>query len=432
MSLTIANCVCPFCGCCCDDIEVRVQDGRIIGTRNACALGASKFLGYNHDRLPYPTIKVGNEARSVSLDEAIRKAAEILSKADYPAVYGFGSTSLEAITAALDLAEDLGALADNVSTICHGPSLEAVQNIGEVTSTLGVVRHRADLIVYWGSNPLHSHPRHMVRYGPMAKGRFRNGRADRKLVVVDVRRTLTARMADLFLQIKPGTDFEILTALRAYVKEIDLEVEEVEGVSAERIEELAELMMGCRFGTLFFGLGLTMSPGRNRNVEAALALVRDLNALTKFTIIPMRGHFNVEGANSAFTWRTGYPFGVDFSHGYPRYNPGETTFVDALNRGECDAALIVASDPISHLPRKTSERLMEIPTVVLDPHITPTTMAAEVAIPTAQVGIEASGTAYRMDGVPLDLRKLVDPPPGILTDEDVLRRIHRYVSGESP
>ncbi|MEM3693737.1 MAG: formylmethanofuran dehydrogenase subunit B [Candidatus Bathyarchaeia archaeon] len=432
MSLAIANCVCPFCGCCCDDIEVQIQDGRIVEARNACALGVSKFTGYNHDRLPHPLLKVGSEARSVSLDEAIERAAEILSKANYPAVYGFGSTSVEAITSALELAEGLGALADNVSTICHGPSIEAVQNIGEVTCTLGVVRHRADLIVYWGSNPLYSHPRHMLRYGPMAKGRFRDGRGARRLVVVDVRKTSTARQADFFLQIRPGTDFEILTALRAYIREIDLEVGEVEGVPVEKIEELAELMMGCSFGALFFGLGLTMSPGRHRNVEAALALVRDLNAWTKFTIIPMRGHFNVEGANAAFTWRTGYPFGVDFSHGYPRYNPGETTFVDALNRGECDAALIVASDPISHLPRSTAERLMEIPMVVLDPHITPTTMAAEVAIPTAQVGIEAPGTAYRMDGVPLDLKRLVDPPPGVLSDEEVLRRIHRIALGGKP
>ena len=403
-----------------------------MGVRNACALGTSKFLGYNHGRLPSPVIRVGGEARPVSLEEAIERAAEILSKANYPAVYGFGSTSVEAITAALELAEGIGALADNVSTICHGPSLEAVQDIGEVTCTLGVVRHRADLIVYWGSNPVYSHPRHMIRYGPMAEGRFRKGRADRKLVVVDVRKTPTARLADFFLQIKPGTDYEVLSALRAYIKEIDLEVEEVGGIRIERIEELGELMMGCQFGVLFFGLGLTMSPGRHRNVEAALALVRDLNAWTKFAIVPMRGHFNVEGANAAFTWETGYPFGVDFSHGYPRYNPGETTFVDALNRGECDAALIVASDPISHLPKDSADKLMEIPTVVLDPHITPTTLVAHVAIPTAHVGIEAQGTAYRMDGVPLELKKLVDPPPGILTDEEVLRRIGRVVLGVSP
>jgi formylmethanofuran dehydrogenase subunit B len=33
------------------------------------------------------------------------------------------------------------------------------------------------------------------------------------------------------------------------------------------------------------------------------------------------------------------------------------------------------------------------------------------------------GTAYRMDHVPLPLKKVVDPPEGILTDEEILERI---------
>jgi formylmethanofuran dehydrogenase subunit B len=42
---------------------------------------------------------------------------------------------------------------------------------------------------------------------------------------------------------------------------------------------------------------------------------------------------------------------------------------------------------------------------------------------TAFVGIEVEGAAYRMDGVPLPLKKVVDPPKGILSDETILRTI---------
>ena len=101
-----------------------------------------------------------------------------------------------------------------------------------------------------------------------------------------------------------------------------------------------------------FGLGLTMSRGKARNVEAAIKLVQDLNKRTKFLILPMRGHFNVTGAETVFTWQTGYPYAVDFSHGYPWYNPGETSAVDVLRRGDADAALIVASDPLLLFLRK--------------------------------------------------------------------------------
>jgi formylmethanofuran dehydrogenase subunit B len=166
-----------------------------------------------------------------------------------------------------------------------------------------------------------------------------------------------------------------------------------------------------------------MSSGKLRNVDAALSLVRDLNQRTKFAIMPMRGHFNVSGADTVFTWQTGYPYAVDFSRGYPRYNPGETTAVDVLLRKESDAALVVASDPVSNLPRRAAEHLVRNPLVVVDPHLNATGLMADVVFPSAFVGIETEGTAYRMDHVPLPLKKIVDPPRGLLSDEQILTRI---------
>jgi len=170
-----------------------------------------------------------------------------------------------------------------------------------------------------------------------------------------------------------------------------------------------------------------MSSGKLRNIDAALSLVRDLNMRTKFIIMPMRGHFNVTGANTVFTWQTGYPYAVDFSLGYPRYNPGETSVIDVLLRGDSDAALVVASDPVATFPRKAVEHLVSNPLIVIDPHMNATAQMADVVFPSAFVGIEAEGTAYRMDHVPLPLKKVVEPPPGILSDEEILKRILQEV-----
>jgi formylmethanofuran dehydrogenase subunit B len=52
---------------------------------------------------------------------------------------------------------------------------------------------------------------------------------------------------------------------------------------------------------------------------------------------------------------------------------------------------------------------------------------ADVFIPSAFVGIEVEGTAYRMDHVPLPLKKVVDPPKGILSDEEILDKIIQRV-----
>jgi len=300
----------------------------------------------------------------------------------------------------------------------------AFQGIGEPTSTLGEVKNRADLIIYWGSNPAESHPRHMARYAVTARGKFiPNGRKDRTVVMVDVRPTPSARAADIFLQIAPGKDFEVLWALRALVKGFKVEAESLAGtgISLEQLSDLAERMKNCRFGAFFIGQGLTQTKGKHMNTGATFLLTRDVNSYTKFVLIPMRGHGNVTGIDSVLAWQTGYPFGVNFSRNYPRFNPGEFTMVDVLSRGEADAALIIASDPFANLPETVRSRLRQIPTIALDTHESETTCIANVAFITATAGINVDGTVYRMDNIPLPLTKLL--PSQYPSDEEVLQRI---------
>ena len=91
---------------------------------------------------------------------------------------------------------------------------------GKVSCTLGEVKNRADLIIYWGGNPAECHPRHFTKYTLTQKGKFiPNGRKDRTMILVDIRETMSAKAADIFLQIRPGKDFEVLTTLRALIKD---------------------------------------------------------------------------------------------------------------------------------------------------------------------------------------------------------------------
>jgi len=459
---------CPVCGCLCDDIELTIENGQIVKVKKGCAMCESKFLGCNSEhRILKPLARKNGELVETSLEEAIEEAAGILAKANYPILYGWSSTSCEATRIGLELAEEIGGVIDNTAVICHGPSILSVQEIGISSCTLGQIRHRADLVMYWGSNPWSAHPRHIERYTTFSEGRFQKStwkryltkikasaakkriesalrrvffkkktfvqpkkglpaavfREGRKLIVVDVRKTKSAEVADYFMQVDPNKDYELLQALRVLIRDEEIDVDEVAGVSVEYLEEVADLMIRCDFGILFFGVGLTMSEGKLRNIDAALCLVRDLNMRTKFAIMPMRGHFNVTGANTVFTWQTGYPFAVDFSLGYPQYNPGETSVMDILLRKESDAALVIASDPVANFPRKAAEHLVKNPLIVIDPHMSPTTQMADVVFPSAFVGIETNGTAYRMDHVPLPLKKVVNPPIGVLPDEEILKRI---------
>ena len=425
---TVEDVCCPFCGTLCDDLEIDVdiKTDQVVEVRNGCQIGTKKYFSSNPSdhRYTKPLIRKNGELVEVSWDEAIEKAADILVNAQRPLLYGFSSTECEAQSRGVELAEILNAILDNTASVCHGPSLLAIQDVGASLATLGEIKNRADTIIFWGSNPVHAHPRHLSRYSDFIRGYFRtDGRNDRYIVVVDPRNTHTAQIADKYIKINPSEDYELIQAIRAVLRGSDLDVKEVSGVPIESIKELVEILKSSNFGVVFFGMGLTQSLAHHRNVDTAIRLVAELNDYTKFLLIPMRGHYNVAGANQVFTWNTGYAYSIDFSRGYPRYNPGEFSSVDLLMRDEVDAALIVASDPGSNFPAGSVKNLFKHPLIAIEPHKTPTSAFADVVLPAAIAGIECEGTAYRMDKVPLRLRKVKEPPGETLSDKEILERL---------
>ncbi|MGD6851327.1 MAG: formylmethanofuran dehydrogenase subunit B [Candidatus Bathyarchaeia archaeon] len=465
--------VCPICGSLCDDLEVTVKNNKIVKMKNGCAVCEAKMVhGYNsEERILEPMIRKDGKLVPVTMDEAIKKSAQILTDAKYPLLFGWECCTGEVQHIGVELAEELGSALDNVCSICHGPSMMALQEAGLPTATLGQIRHRADLIIYWGSNPWASHPRHVERYTMFPEGRFEKSewksymqkvkanagkrkfeavarreeidyqppprpqtctvdappqtihKMGRKMIVFDPIKTMTAEAADYFVQVEPNKDYEVIEALRCLVNDQEIDVEKVGGIPVDYLKEIADAMVNCEFGAIFFGLGMTASAGRFRNVEIAIKLVQDLNKKTKFVITPMRGHFNIAGANVAFAWQTGYPYAIDFSQGYPQYNPGEYTTIDLLKQGDIDAILVIGADPGAHFPKPSMQKMMKHPTIVINPDWNCTSRVGDVVFPTQWCGIEREGTAYRMDTVPIMLRKVVEPPPGVPCDEEILQRI---------
>jgi len=80
---------------------------------------------------------------------------------------------------------------------------------------------------------------------------------------------------------------------------------------------------------------------------------------------------------------------------------------------------------VAHFPRTAAGYLEQIPTIVVDPMENLTSRSAVVVFPTACYGVDAAGTSYRMDNVPIRLRPaLFTQRP---TDEEVLDRIIQEV-----
>ena len=134
-----------------------------------------------------------------------------------------------------------------------------------------------------------------------------------------------------------------------------------------------------------------------------------------------------------FSLVAGYPYAVDYSRGIVHYNPGETSGVDMLARKETDAVLIIGTDLGAHFPRETVAQLARVNTVVIDPFISLSTAVAKLHIPVASVGIDAEGTAYRLDGVPIHVKKAFhsDMPSDEVILGKILEEVRRIKAEES-
>lgn len=414
---------CTVCGCVCDDLRVIVAENRISHVEGACKLAEPWFAAISAEPIRLPATIDG---RAATLTEAVNRAAEILDDSRAPLIWGLSRSSTAGQRAAVLLGERIGANVDTTASVGHGASIVAIQEVGASTCSLGEVRNRADLVIFWGANPVESHPRHFERYSVDAIGEFiPRGRADRTVIVVDDKPTATSALADSFVQVPRDRDFEVIWALRQLIRGMELPESFNIGVPHEQLRQLAKQMTSCRYGTIFYGRGLAQHALGHKNIEALLRLVAELNDHTRFTARGLHVPGNAAGADSVLSWMTGFPFAVNFSRGYPRYNPGEYSANELLERGEVDACLLVGSESVADLSPRARQRLQQLPTIALDYSHATMTLEATVQITTAIYGVHVPGTAYRMDEVPIPLRPFLesDFPTDERVLEDILKRL---------
>src|SRR5205814_452567 len=76
------------------------------------------------------------------------------------------------------------------------------------------------------------------------------------------RPTAPTAMATLFVRVRRGHGFDLLWALRAVLAGLGPGPDAVAGVAPATVRALGEQMRSCRFGIVFFGLGLARNGPR--------------------------------------------------------------------------------------------------------------------------------------------------------------------------
>jgi formylmethanofuran dehydrogenase subunit B len=385
---------CLGCGCVCDDIQLRVESNVIVDAGNACPIGV-RWFGDGR-----ATSRARVHGKDASVDEALTAAADALRGASRVLIYLAPDISCEAQRTAIAIADVLHATIDSVTSATTMATVLAAQEAGRASATLGEIRNRADVVVFWGIDPAHRYPRFWTRYAPEPAGIHVAGRQVRTVIAVDVGGTRGPELADQRFPVMPEHEVATLTELTAAI-----------ATNRDRDGLLDAILSGKYVAIIADAEGEDGSPVDRGRAAALMSFTRALNGPTRCALISLRGGGNRSGADSCMTSHTGYPTAVDFSAGYPRYRPHDRT-EERLARGAVDVALIVGS--VGLVPPRIVDRLAGVTTVVVGPRATECALAATAAVDTGVVGIHESGTALRMDDVALPMfAAMAGPPPTV-------------------
>ncbi len=404
--------VCTGCGLLCDDIEVDSEKNIINKVYTACRVGVAHMKEGKEEAI----FRVDN--KPVDEATAISEAAAILKNAKNPLIFGLGTSTDETQKLAIELAKKTNATLDDTSSFCLGSLVEALIHDDIKTCTLDDTRNKADVIIFWGADPSESHPRHLSKhsYFPRGSEKQRGWEEERTAIAIDIRKSHTAKICgNYFFQIPPGGDTEFIDALIAGLS--GKLPKTSYNYPPKKILELANILKGAKFGVIFAGLGLIYSL---ENLEPLFRLMKTLNEKANFHLIPMVGHYNMRGFNENLFTETGYVNSVKFENGIVKHGP-EYSIVESLKAKTVDAALIIGSDPLSSLPRSIAKNLLGIPVISLDPCETLTSRKAKVYINTAISGVEAGGSATRMDGIKVSFKPVIETKN--LSDEAIIKKI---------
>ncbi len=323
---------------------------------------------------------------------------------------------------------------------------------------------RADLFFVTGANMADCHPILFLRMMDRVK-------AGAKLIVVDPRRTATADKADLFLQIRPGTDIALLNGLlhllvknghadlefiRGFTEGFDAmyaflgdyppgRVAEITGIVEEDLRKAAQWIGEAPEWMSCWTMGLNQSTHGTWNTNS----ICNLHLATGKICQPGSGPFSLTGQPNAMGGRemgymgAGLPGQRSVSveadrrfieamwkvpSGTLKADTGSGT-VDLFSRmaeGKIKACWIICTNPVATVPnRKTVIAGLEAAELVITQDAffeTETNLYADILLPGA-LWAEAEGVMVNSERTMTLMQRAVEAPGSALPDWEIVARV---------
>ncbi|MEO0232602.1 MAG: formate dehydrogenase subunit alpha [candidate division WOR-3 bacterium] len=480
MNVEFVPSICVYCGVGCG-IIFEVVNGRIINTYGRpdhpvnegklCLKGKKCHEFVHHpERLKKPLIKDGKEFKETNWDTALnlitKKLIEIKEK--------YGPDSIAVISSAKCTNEENYLIQkfartiigtnniDHCARLCHASSVVGLGmafGSGAMTNSISEIEN-AECILVTGSNTTEQHP---IIAGWIYKAKKKGA----KIIVVEPRKTQLAKIADIYLEIFPGTDVawingflnviinenlydkkfieektEGFEELKEVVKEYTPEkVSQITGVNKEDLIKGARIYASSKKSMIIYGMGITQHITGTENVLslANLAMITGNVGRENTGVNPLRGHQNVQGACDMGALPDFYPGyqkikEPEIRKKFEEYwktklneNQGLTLveIFEAILNGDIKALYIIGENPVITNPntKKIISALDKVPFLIVeDIFLTETAKFADVILP-ATCFAEKEGTYTSTERRVQIGYKAVHPPGEAKSDWEIIQEI---------
>ncbi|MDQ2719891.1 MAG: molybdopterin-dependent oxidoreductase [Bacteroidota bacterium] len=477
---------CCYCGVGCGmivskdkrgNIKVEGDTGHPVNKGMLCSKGMNLHYTVmdNSDRLLYPEIRWHrNEPRQrygwdTSLEHIASVFKSIINQHGHDAVgfYVSGQCLTEEYYVVNKLVKGFIGTnnIDTNSRLCMSSAVSAYKmSLGEDTVPISYEDiELADCFLIAGANPAWCHP---ILFRRIEAHKAKN--PDVKIIVVDPRKTQTAAMANLHLQINPGTDVVLYNAIARgliengfinndFIQQHTDGFEALQKMIMKRSLREAATICGVKFTDIYravkyigssggfipmWAMGLNQSViGVNKN----LALI-NLSLITGKIGKPGSGPFSLTGQPNAMGGREVgglsnlLPAHRDMNNSLHRKevadywgvasvpnHPGltATEMFEALHSGKMKAIWIVCTNPLVSIPNSNlvQEALQRAELVVVQDisSRSDTVKYADVVLPAAG-WLEKDGTMTNSERRINYLSKVIEPPGEALPDVEILQR----------
>lgn len=473
---------CPYCGIGCG-VAVGIENEKVVnihGVKNHPAnYGDTCTLIHNFlplftagDRLTRPMVRRNDKLAPVPWDEAIQYTAEELCRV----IKEYGPDSIAFYGGAANFTEEYYLINKLLKGFLGTNNVECTSRLCMASTAMGFIStlgtdapptcyadiEEADLFFIAGNNMAVSLP---VLFRRISAARNKN---NAKIIVVDPRRSETASMADLHLQIRPGTDVALNNALaHVLLKEGFVHEETVEyfttGLSDLKstlegysISSAAKIT-GCKEKQIYeaahiIGQAKAMLTfwfqGYNQSSQAVFKnnTLHNLSLLTGNFCRPGTGPLSIPGESNSLGSRwigvlshllPGMRFVTNPNHrqevadfwGVPAGNiqpaPGRSIIdiVKGLHSGEIRALWVMGSNPAASLPhtRWVKEGLEKADLLIVQDIFYPTETAllADIVLAGAQ-WCEKTGTYISAERRIELAEKIINPPGEAKSDCEII------------